>query len=108
MTAAKKTLLHATNRDYMQATMASGGGAEATPLMPSLMAFKKITAGANKRTLTEMQKKFVKKLDCMPSIELPIEETCRSTLNLVDRGLIGQFTSLWPSPKAVEEWVQRN
>jgi hypothetical protein len=55
-----------------------------------------------------MQQKFVKKLDSIPSVALPAEETCRSALNLVERGLIGQFTGLWPSPKAVDAWVQRN
>ena len=29
-------------------------------------------------------------------------------MNLTERGLIGQFTSLWPSPKSVEDWTQRN
>ena len=41
-------------------------------------------------------------------VELPAERICQSTLNLAERGLIGQFTSLWPSPKAIEGWVQRN
>ena len=47
-------------------------------------------------------------LDCIPIVELPIAETCRSTVNIADRGLIEQFTGLWPSPKSVEAWVQRN
>ena len=50
--------------------------------------------------------KFVKKAD-IPSVELPIQ-TCQTALNLVDRGLIGQFTGLWPSPKSIDGWVQRN
>ena len=29
-------------------------------------------------------------------------------LNLVGRRLIEQFTRLWPSPKAVDGWAQRN
>ena len=44
----------------------------------------------------------------IPSVELPAEKTCCSALNLVERGLIGQFTGLWPSPKAIDGWVQRN
>jgi len=55
-----------------------------------------------------MQQKFVKKLDSIPSVALPAEETCRSSFNLYKRGLIGQFTGLWPSPKAIDAWVQRN
>ena len=30
------------------------------------------------------------------------------TLNLVECGFIGQFIRLWPSPKAIDGWVQRN
>ena len=47
-------------------------------------------------------------MDNIPTVTLQVEETCRSAMNLSDRGLIGQFTGLWPSPKAVEAWVQRN
>ena len=49
----------------------------------------------------------MKKVD-IPSIELPVERICRMTLNLAERGLIGQFTSLWNSPKAINGWLQRN
>ena len=49
----------------------------------------------------------MKKVD-IPSVELPADQTCRSALNLAERGLIGQFTGLWPSPKAIDGWVQRN
>jgi hypothetical protein len=85
-----------------------GEGVTPPPPLPDLEAFKKLVAGASKRPLSATKQKFVKKLDCIPSVELPIEETCRSAVNLADRGLIGQFTGLWPSPKSVEAWVQRN
>ena len=49
----------------------------------------------------------MKKVD-IPSVELPVDRICRSVLNLAERGLIGQFTSLWPSPKAIDSWVERN
>lgn len=86
-----------------------GGGSEA-PLSspPEVEAFRKLIAAAGKRTISRSQQKFVKKLDNIPMVELPVEETCKSVLNLVERGLIGQFTGLWPSPKAIEEWVKRN
>ena len=48
---------------------------------------------------------FVKKVD-IPTIELPDDRPCRMTLNLSEHGLIGQFTGLWPSPKAIDGWVQ--
>ena len=76
------------------------------PLPPDLEAFNKLIASSGKRKGGPTQK-FVKKVD-IPSVELPAEKTCRSALNLAERGLIGQFTGLWPSPKAIDRWVQRN
>eukprot|EP00253_Pinus_taeda_P010744 PITA_10744 len=31
-----------------------------------------------------------------------------AALSLAEKGLIGQFTGLWPSPKTVQRWVERN
>ena len=76
------------------------------PLPPDLEAFNKLIASSGKRKCGPAQK-FVKKVD-IPSIELPTNKTCRSALYLADCGLIGWFTSLWPSPKAIDGWVQRN
>jgi hypothetical protein len=90
--------------------MAPGGGPEAAPppLPPEIDSFRKLIATCNKRPASYSQQKFIKKLDNIPSINLPPEETCRSALNLVKRGLIGKFMGLWSSPKAVDAWVQRN
>ena len=44
----------------------------------------------------------------IPSVELLVDRTCRSALNLAKRGLIEQFIDLWPSPKSIDSWVQRN
>ena len=41
-------------------------------------------------------------------MDLPTDQPCRTDLNIAERGLIGQFIGLWPSPKAIEGWVQRN
>lgn len=78
------------------------------PSPPEVEAFKKLVAASGKWPITGAQQKFVKKLDNIPTVVLSIEETCRSALNLVERGLIGQFTGLWPSPKAIEDWVNQN
>ena len=78
------------------------------PPQPEVIVFRKIVTGGNKRPLSESQQNFVKNLDYIPSAALPVEETCRFSLNLADRGLIGHFTSLWPSPTVMEDWVQRN
>ena len=52
--------------------------------------------------------KFVKRLEDVPEVALPPEETIRDALSLADRALIGQFTGLWPSPKTTDSCVQRN
>ena len=83
--------------------MDSGG---VPPLPPELEAFKMLIASGRKRTGGGVQR-FVKKVD-IPSVKLLAEQTCCFALNLADRGLIGQFSSLWPSPKAIDGWMQRN
>jgi hypothetical protein len=90
--------------------MAMRGDPEAPPpLPPEITAFGKLVAANRKRPATGIQQKFVKKLDNIPPlVDLPAEEPCRSALNLTDQGIIGNFTGLWPSPKIVEMWVQRN
>jgi len=30
------------------------------------------------------------------------------TVSLVDRALVEQFTGLWPSPRTIDKWVQKN
>lgn len=52
--------------------------------------------------------KFVKRLDDISKISLPPTLPRRATLSLAERGLVGQFTGLWPSPKSVHKWVERN
>ena len=79
-----------------------------SPSPPDLEAFRSLVAAAEKRPPSASQQKFVKKLDNIPTVSLPVEDACRSALNLAERGLIGQFTGLWPSPKAVEDWDRRN
>ena len=51
---------------------------------------------------------FVKRIEDVPKVALPLEETIRVALSLVDRALIRQFTGLWPLPKTTDSWVQRN
>ena len=36
-----------------------------------------------------------------------MDQPFRTTLNIADRGLIGQFIGFCPSPKEIEGWVQR-
>ena len=86
--------------------MAPGGGAEPPPpLPPELTTFKKLVAACNKRSSTTSQQKFVKKMEAIPMVALPAEENWHAALNLVERGLIGHFTCLWPPPRSIELWV---
>ena len=77
------------------------GGDPLPPLPPEL------DASCGKRKGGPNLQIFVKKAD-IPSIEMPSQRTCRTSLNIVDRGLIGKFSGLWPSPKAIDGWVERN
>ena len=72
------------------------------------LTFRRLAASRNKRKLSQNQQYFVKKLDNIPSIALPVDQTFQTALNIVDRGLIGQFTGLWHSHKTIAGWVQRN
>jgi hypothetical protein len=87
--------------------MAPGGGLEVPPppLPPKLDMFRKLVISCNKRPASDSHQKFVKKLDNIPSIDLPAEETGRFAPNFAKRGLIGKFTGLWPSPKSINVWV---
>ena len=82
---------------------ASRGGPP--PLPPELEAFKRLISSCGKRKGSPLSQSFVKKTD-IPSVDLSTERPWQNSLNLAECGLIGQFTRLWPSPKAVEGWVQ--
>ena len=56
--------------------MALGGGPDARlPPPPEVLAFKKLIAARSKRPLTESQQNFVKNIDSIPLVALPMEET---------------------------------
>ena len=52
--------------------------------------------------------KFVKKLDGLQEVNLPPTLPRMAALSLAKRGLISQFTGLWPSLKTVQRWIERN
>lgn len=52
--------------------------------------------------------KFVKRMEEIPEISLPPALPRKAALSLAERGLVGQFTGLWPSPKTVQKRVERN
>ena len=47
-------------------------------------------------------------MESIPTVSFPNEEASKVALNLAERGLIGEFIGLWPLPKAVDAWVQKN
>ena len=75
------------------------------PLPLDFETFKRLIASCGKRK-GGPSNKFVKVE--IPTVELPANRVCHSALNLAERGLIGKLTGLWPSPKAIDSWVQRN
>ena len=68
-------------------------GSDPPPLPPELLAFKILVASSGKRKGSTILQQFVKKVD-IPTVELPAERPCWTTLNLSKRGLIGQFMGL--------------
>jgi len=68
--------------------MPSDGEVDPRPLPPEVIEFQKMIDACSRRPPSAQQQKFVKKKDCIPMVALPEEETCCSTLNLSDRGLI--------------------
>jgi hypothetical protein len=52
------------------------------------------------------QSKFVKKLDEIPKVDILPSTSRKKALDLADKGLIGQFTGIWPSPKWLFGWKQ--
>ena len=51
--------------------------------------------------------KFVKLAD-VPEVKLSSTASKRKAVTLSEKGLIGLFTGLWPSPRSVEIWLNKN
>jgi len=73
--------------------------------MEPLEAFRNLVRAAGPRAKAAPPAKFVKKLEEIPTIELSPSGPCRMALLLSENALIGKFTGLWPSPKAVDQWI---
>jgi hypothetical protein len=52
--------------------------------------------------------RFVKKAAEIPKVTVFSPSAQPLALRLADRGLIGQFTGLWPSPKSMHLWLEAN
>ena len=51
--------------------------------------------------------RFVKLVD-VPEVKLNSPASKRKAVTLSEKGLIGLFTGLWPSPRFVEIWLNKN
>ena len=51
--------------------------------------------------------KFVKRAE-IPEVKLSSAASKRKAVTLSEKGLIGLFTGLWPSPHSVEVWLNKN
>ena len=51
--------------------------------------------------------RFVKRAD-VPEVKLSSIASKRKAVTLSEKGLIGLFTGLWPSPRSVEAWLNKN
>jgi len=90
--------------------MAAPGGGQPPPSPPISTdeAFQRLVSSSGKKTVPIAIPKFIKKLETVPEIELPADKPMKAALALAERGLVGQFMGLWPSPKTTDGWIQRN
>ena len=51
--------------------------------------------------------KFIKRSE-VPEVKLSSAASKRKAVALSEKGLIGLFTGLWPSPRSVEIWLNKN
>jgi hypothetical protein len=51
---------------------------------------------------------FVKKLNEIPEFPLPSTTSYQMALKLVERQMIGEFIKVWPSPRVIEVWIEKN
>jgi len=86
----------------------AGGGSPPSSTPADDAAFERLIQASRKKVGSEPPPKFVKKLEAIPEIELPHEHSIAMAVSLAEKALIGQFTGLWPSPRATSSWVQHN
>lgn len=69
-------------------------------------AFKALVRTAGSKAKSSPSSRFVRNSEEIPSLELSPAEPCNLALYLLEKSLIGKFTGLWPSPKAVVAWMK--
>jgi hypothetical protein len=76
------------------ASMATSGGGEPSPPPSTIDSFRKLMATQGKNLPPASPPSFVKKLDSIPEIDLPLDHPMRVAVSLLDHGLVGQFMGL--------------
>ena len=64
------------------------------PPSSHLDAFEKLILSHSNKFVKGSPPKFIKRIEDVPKVSLPPEDTIRVALSLADRALIGQFTGL--------------
>jgi hypothetical protein len=84
------------------------GGGDPPPPPSSEASFHKLVVSQGKKLPPVAPPSFVKKLDSIPEIELPLDHPMQVAISLSNRGLVGKFMGLWPSSKTTDNWIQKN
>jgi hypothetical protein len=52
-----------------------------------------------------VKSRFVKKSNSIPNLDMGFSVEKQNAIHLNEKSLIGKFTSHWPNPKTIQEWV---
>jgi hypothetical protein len=63
---------------------------------------------ASIKTSKVHQSIFIKKLDKITKVSIPPSTSRKRAMDLADKGIINQFTGIWPSPNTVDFWLEKN
>ena len=79
-----------------------GGGAPPPNSLEDFVAFSKLITWKTLKPIYAPVQNFVKKLNEVPIIELPLQHPIHIAVSVADRALVDQFTGLWPSPNTTD------
>jgi hypothetical protein len=82
------------------------GGSQSPPELEA-MAFQAIVSSYQK-PLKVLPPRFVKRTDKSFEGNIPPIASRNKAITLVERGVISQFTGIWPTPKAMATWLHNN
>ena len=75
--------------------MDEGGGSDPPPVileshaLQEIDEFRKLVVTDGKKSMSSRQHKFLKKLAEIPLVALPMVRSCKTAINLAEKGLIG-------------------